>query len=238
MRYLTLTLSAFTALTIACGSSPAAPSTTSSASTTTTVTTGATTAATRFKGEVWADNWFAAYAGDTKIAEDSVPITTERSFNAETFTFDATYPFDLNFVVKDYKQDDSGLEYIGTSRQQMGDGGFIMQITETATNRVAAVSNAATKCLVIHKAPLNPSCEHDLNPLATCQYLSLAEPAGWKNSGYDVSTWQNATVYTEAQVGVKEGYLLINWNTAAKLIWTTDLKTDNTLLCKVTVTGK
>ena len=32
-----------------------------------------------FKGEVWADNWFAFYLGDRLIIEDSVSITTERS---------------------------------------------------------------------------------------------------------------------------------------------------------------
>lgn len=81
----------------------------------------------RFKAEVWADNWFSLSVGERQVAEDSVPVTTERSFNSETFEFDASYPFDLNFVVKDYKQDDSGLEYIGLPNQQMGDGGFIMQ---------------------------------------------------------------------------------------------------------------
>lgn len=220
------------ALTVAC-SLPTAATPVAVASTATSTVT-----ARRFKGEVWADNWFAAYAGDTKIAEDSVPITTERSFNAETFSFDATYPFDLNLVVKDFKQDDSGLEYIGTARQQLGDGGFIMQVTDVATGAIAAVSSTATRCLVIHKAPLNPSCEHDANPIATCQFLSLAEPAGWKSTGFDVTQWQSATSYTEAQIGVKEGYYDIAWNSAARLIWTSDLKADNTLLCKVTVTGK
>ena len=50
-----------------------------------------------------------------------MPITTERSFNAETFVFNADYPLQLNFVAKDFKQDDTGLEYIGRRNQQMGD---------------------------------------------------------------------------------------------------------------------
>ena len=79
------------------------------------------------KAEVWADNWFALYSGDTLIKQDSVPITTERSFNSESFTFQASYPLQLNFVVKDYKANDTGLEYIGTPKQQMGDGGPKMQ---------------------------------------------------------------------------------------------------------------
>ncbi len=76
-------------------------------------------------GDVWADNWFALYLGDKLLFEDSVSIKTERSFNAETFSFKAEYPIVLSFVVKDFKENDSGLEYIGTRKQQMGDGGFI-----------------------------------------------------------------------------------------------------------------
>jgi phosphatidylethanolamine-binding protein (PEBP) family uncharacterized protein len=197
----------------------------------------ASATSTRFKAEVWADNWFSAYVGEVFAAEDSVPITTEKSFNSETFYFDGVYPFDMNFVVKDYKQNDTGLEYIGTANQQIGDGGFIMQITDTATGKIAAVSNAAMKCLVIHKAPLNPTCEKDANPTATCTFRSDAEPAGWKRAGYDVSSWENATVYSAAEVGAKDGYLNINWDSSAKLVWTSSLKLDNTLLCKATVTA-
>ena len=61
------------------------------------------------KAEVWADNWFAFYLGDQLVKEDSVPITTERSFNSETFTFSASYPLTLNFIAKDFKENDSGL---------------------------------------------------------------------------------------------------------------------------------
>ena len=222
------------------GASP--PASTGSPGTPTTPTTPTTpppstltTGTTRYKGEVWADNWFAVYVGSAKVAEDSVPITTERSFNSETVTFDATPPFDLNFIIKDYKQDDSGLEYIGTPQQQIGDGGFIAQVTDTGTGNVVAASSSTWKCKVIHKAPLNKTCAKDPDPLATCQSIITAEPAGWMNSGYDTSGWESATEYSAAAVGVKDGYYDIAWNPVAKLIWTSDLQADNTLLCKVTV---
>lgn len=207
-------------------------------------TAGTTSSATasagskNFKAEVWADNWFSLYVGDAYVGEDSVPITTERSFNSETLSFNATYPFDLNFIIKDFKQNDTGLEYIGTSRQQIGDGGFIAQIKDTSSGKVVAVSSKAFKCKVIHKAPLIPSCVKLANPTVTsCGANILAEPAGWKSRGFDTSSWEFATVYSAAEVGVKDGYFDIAWNAAAKLIWTSDLKLDNTLLCKYTVTG-
>lgn len=98
-------------------------------------------------GDVWADNWFAMYVGDDLLIEDSVSIKTERSFNAESFSFKADYPIVLNFVVKDFKQDESGLEYIGTNRQQLGDGGFIAQFKDASTGKLVATTDAEWKCM-------------------------------------------------------------------------------------------
>lgn len=193
-------------------------------------------AAGSFKADVWADNWFSLHVGERFVGEDSVPITTERSFNAETLRFEADYPLVLNFTIKDFKQDDTGLEYIGSARQQIGDGGFIMQITDTAKQKVVAVSSSAVKCQVIHKAPLNPSCAASSHPtVASCGATITEEPANWKAAGFDTSAWQSATVYSAADIGVKDGYYDIAWDPAAMLIWGTDLKADNTLLCKLTV---
>ena len=183
------------------------------------------------KGEVWADNWFAFYLGDTLIAEDSVSITTERSFNAETFTFEATYPLTLNFIAKDFKENDTGLEYIGTNRQQMGDGGLIAQFTDLATGELIAATDATWACTVIHEAPLDKSCESASNPeagVAPCTFTAQAEPDGWMAPDFDTSGWDQATVFTAAQVSPKDGYDQIRWDSAAQLIWGPDLETSNT----------
>jgi hypothetical protein len=73
-----------------------------------------------FKIEVWGDNWVSVSANGEVVGEDSVPITTERSFNAETFSFQAAYPFTVAIEAKDFKETDSGIEYIGEANQQMG----------------------------------------------------------------------------------------------------------------------
>lgn len=185
-----------------------------------------------FQGQAWADNWFAMYLGDRMIVEDSVPITTERSFNAETFSFDANYPLVLAFVIKDYKQNDSGLEYIGLPNQQMGDGGFIFQLKDNQLGRIVNTSNAAWRCKVIHRAPLNKTCAKDPKPELTCMSMIESEPVGWKKPAFDDSTWASATEYTAAAVGPKDGYFQIPWDSAARLIWTSDLQMDNTLLCR------
>lgn len=199
----------------------------------------ATTApTTTFQLEAWADNWFAAYLGEELIVEDSVSIMTERSFNAETGTFEASYPLNLNFILKDFKENDSGLEYIGTNRQQMGDGGFIMQLTDVGTGEVVVVSNADWVCTVIHEAPLDKSCENESNPVAgtaPCDFIDLGEPDGWKATDYDDSSWTSTTVHSASDVSPKFGYDEINWDASAALIWGPDLETNNTILCRVMV---
>lgn len=198
------------------------------------VTGGAST----FKLEGWADNWFAVYLDDELVVEDSTSIATERSFNAESVTFEADYPLNLNFVLKDYKENDTGLEYIGAKNQQMGDGGFIMQLTDTGTGDVVAVTNADWACAVVHAAPLDKSCEDEPDPVAgaaPCGFADLGEPEGWKAAGFDDSNWTAATVHSAADVRPRGGYDRVSWNGSARIIWGPDLETDNTILCRITV---
>lgn len=83
-----------------------------------------------YTAEVWADNWFQFNVDGVMVAEDSVSITTERSFNAERFSFESEPPFIIGLIAKDFKENDTGLEYIGSRKQQMRDGGVIVQITD------------------------------------------------------------------------------------------------------------
>ena len=190
------------------------------------------------KLEAWADNWFAAYIGEDLLIEDSVSITTERSFNAESIEFSANYPIHLNFIIKDFKQNDSGLEYIGARNQQMGDGGFIMQVTDTDTHKTVAVSNSSWQCEVLHHAPVDKSCEQQSNPIAgegACAFIAKDAPVNWLKNDFDYSNWQNATAHSIAAVGPKDGYDEIDWDDSAQLIWANDLETDNTIICKTTI---
>ena len=190
-----------------------------------------------FSSDVWADNWFEMRINGTQVAQDSVPITTERSFNAESFTFEAERPFVVGVVAKDFKEDDTGLEYIGTGRQQMGDGGLILQIRDAAAQTVAA-SSADWDCEVIHTAPLDKSCEASTNPVAgegACTFDAIDEPDGWDTASFDASEWPQADVFTAREVSPKDGYDDINWDPKAELIWGPDLEQSNTVLCRITV---
>lgn len=188
-----------------------------------------------FTAEVWADNWFALYVNGKKVGEDSVPITTERSFNSESITFTASYPLTIGLMAKDYTENASGLEYIGTDRQQLGDGGIIAQVRDNKTGKTVSVTNGSWQTLVLSKAPLNPSCVTSSNPTVDCKSSTIPAPAGWSKTGASSKGWKTASVYTPAQVGVKEGYAMITWNPAAKLVWSGDLELDNTVLLRTSI---
>ena len=198
------------------------------------------TGAVAIKSEVWADNWFAFYLGERLIIEDSTPVTTERSFNAEAFVFNADFPLQLNFVLRDFKENDTGLEYIGARNQQMGDGGFIAQFKDAATGANIAVTNADWRCLVIHEAPLDRACEDEAEPAAgvePCTFTSQPEPDGWRGADYDDSAWPSAVPFSAGDVRPKGGYDAIDWHPEAQLIWSADLETHNTVLCRLAVPG-
>ena len=188
----------------------------------------------RVKADIWADNWFALYSGDELIFEDSVKYLTERSFNAESFEFDITLPAKLSVIIKDYKEDNTGLEYLGTRRQQIGDGGFIGQFFD-ANNRLLVVSDDDWRCIAIHQAPLNKSCERDEDPSTSCQSRSIDVPDDWRETEFDDSQWSNAVIHSANAVRPHGGYTNVRWQAEARLIWTGDLEIDNTILCRFTL---
>ena len=83
--------------------------------------------------------------------EDSVAITTERSLNAESFSSESEPPYTIGLIAKNFKENDTGLEYLGTCRQQMGGGGVIVQISDSK-GLVVAVTDSTWRCLVVHDA--------------------------------------------------------------------------------------
>ena len=121
----------------------------------------------------------------------------------------------------------------------MGDGGFIMQVTDRDTNeRSFSVTDSSWKCEVLHRAPLNKLCEQESNPVAGegyCTFMSTEAPTDWLAADFDDSSWANATEHSAASVGPKDGYNEIKWDENAQIIWGNDLETVNTLICRTTI---
>ena len=188
--------------------------------------------------DIWVDNWFTVYANGEVVMEDPVSITTERSFNAETATFPAELPVVIAIEAKDFKENDSGLEYIGSRRQQVGDGGMIAQFRDASSGELVAVTDDNTKCLVVQFAPVDLSCADESNPIAgegACAFETTEIPSDWTSPDFDDSEWPAAVIHSAQDVGPKDGYDRITWDSSAELIWGPNLKQDNTLLCRMTI---
>jgi phosphatidylethanolamine-binding protein (PEBP) family uncharacterized protein len=197
----------------------------------------ATTKSTSFQAEAWVDNWFALYINGKKVGEDSVPITTTKSFNSQKIKFTASYPFTVGIIAKDYTENSSGLEYIGQQNQQIGDAGVVLQIRDLASGKIVSTTDKSWKTLLVNKAPLNAECVTSKNPIQDCKFANTAIPAKWATNTFKDSKWKNAIEFTDKEVGVKDGYFDISWSPSTKLIWTSDLKLDNTILIRKTVTS-
>lgn len=192
----------------------------------------AATKTVRFTANVWVDNWFELYVNGKRVGMDTVPFATERSFNAETISFSATYPLTIGLVVRDYVENASGLEYIGKPNQQIGDGGAILQIIESASKRLVTATDRTWKAYVVNTAPTNPECVSSVTPLTDCLSITRTMPKTWLSPDYNAAAWSPASEYSEAAVGVKDGYLGITWAPSARLVWSKDLRLDNTVLLR------
>jgi len=191
-------------------------------------------------GEVWVDNWFKLHVNGAPLLEDSVAYKTERSFNAERFEFQSDLPMTLAFEFRDFMQNETGLEYIGTQRQQMGDGGAIAQFKEADNSSLLAVTDADWRCLVVQSAPAAASCAAERNPdvsTAACAQTRVSVPDNWMSPDFDDRAWPRASVHSVRDVRPKDGYDRIDWAPSAQLIWSPDLEKDNILYCRVKVTG-
>ena len=158
-----------------------------------------------FSAEIWADNWFALYVNGKKVGEDSTPFATERSFNSDSISFKASYPLTIGIIARDYVENASGLEYIGKPNQQIGDGGIIAQIRQIDTGQIVGSTNKSWKVFTTNKAPLNEECVKSGAPLTDCKVQSVKAPTSWYSATFKDTSWKNATEFTPAAVGVKDG---------------------------------
>lgn len=190
-----------------------------------------------FQAEIWVDNWFRLWINGRAVAEDSTAYRTERSFNAERITFTADRPLTIGLELRDFMENDTGLEYIGTRKQQMGDGGAIAQFRDAA-GRVIAVTDSNWSCKVAHHAPVQTACARDGAPTegkGACASQTTPVDPGWAQAGAPSGGWSPAQEYSARQVRPKDGYDGISWDRSARLIWGPDLERDNWVMCRITL---
>lgn len=192
------------------------------------------------RADVWVDNWFMLSVNGQTVLEDSTPFNTERSFNGDSGVFEIKLPATVALEFRDFYENDTGLEYIGSKRQQMGDGGGVAQMVDVATGQALFVTDESLRCKVIHRAPLDKSCARERNPVlgqGACHAQILPKPEGWMDADFDDSGWSAPTIHSARAVRPRSDYEKVNWDSGVKFIWGQDLEIDNIVLCRATIEG-
>ncbi|MBL4572115.1 MAG: hypothetical protein JKY86_03460 [Gammaproteobacteria bacterium] len=194
--------------------------------------------------QIFGDNYFELYINGQFIARDNISFVP---FNSTAVRFQANYPVTVAVHMADWETHFGvGMEYASFN---VGDAGFIANFNN------GAVTNSDWKVLPIYISPLDdpscviedsfgnanasacsirPSCA-DGDP-AMCRALHYNIPAGWTESGFNDSNWQNATLYEADAVTRAPGYAnYADRFGEASFIWSPSLKLDNQVLARFVI---
>lgn len=195
-------------------------------------------------GYLFADNYFELYINDVLVGVDAVPFTP---FNSSVVKFRVSKPYTIAVKLVDWEENPGlGSEINNGSNFHPGDGGFIAQFSD------GTVTDASWKVQTFYIAPIQdlnsvvelPSGQHStagatVAPTcdANCYGIHYDIPTNWAAANFAETGWQNATLYTAAQVTNQAAYTNFA-NTAwpnAKFIWSSNLILDNLVLARKTV---
>jgi hypothetical protein len=211
---------------------------------------------------IYADNWFEFYVNGVKVKEDPLDYTP---YNAVKFTFEVPQTGIRLYAVKasDFTTE-SGYEYTGTSKPQLGEGSLRMVFSD------GTISDNKWRCMTTSYGPTNSSITAGCNSnnLSACKLQLTEEPVNWYSKSFDDSKWQAATLfpeqefpfetpnYSKGQCGIIIDPLTRvditpstkttteeecqnpkkqSWG-SSQFIWQPDLKRDNTILCRYSFT--
>ena len=192
-------------------------------------------------GYMHGDNYFELYVNGKLVGVDAVPYTP---FNSTFVKFKAKRPIKYAIKLVDWEENlGIGSEANGSNSYHVGDGGFIAKFSDGTT------TSSAWKAQTFYIAPLSDvgcvtesgssrissSCSSSLTSGAKSYALHWEIPSNWFATDYDFSKWPSASVYTEAQVGVKPAYGNFSASfSGSQFIWSSNLILDNLVLVRFT----
>ena len=149
-------------------------------------------------GTVYCDNRFTLWVNGEEVASDPIAFTPHQAVRV---AFHWNGVSDLTYAIEceDFASD-SGYEYLGTSRPQLGDGALIAAfddglgtVTAAGSWRVYTVTFGPTD------ASLAAGCSAD--NLDVCVVEDRGTPDGWTEPDFDDRGWGPATGYSAAAAG-------------------------------------
>ena len=198
-------------------------------------------------GYIFADNYFELYINGTLVAVDTVPFTP---FNSSIMKFKVKKPYTIAVKVIDWEENlGLGTEDNRGKAYHPGDGGFIASFSD------GTVTNSDWQAQVFYTAPI-----YDLTCLSEVEGRRLSEtcttegtdegqnayaahwetPSNWMGQEFDSTSWPQATLYSEDEIGVDNKKAYMNFiekfsGAGASFIWSTNVVLDNQVLLRYEV---
>lgn len=198
-------------------------------------------------GYIFADNYFELYINGTLVAVDTVPFTP---FNSSIVKFKVKKPYTIAVKVIDWEENlGLGTEDNRGKAYHPGDGGFIASFSD------GTVTNSDWQAQVFYTAPI-----YDLTCLSEVEGRRLSEtcttegtdegqnayaahwetPSNWMEQEFDSTSWPQATLYSEDDIGVGNKKAYMNFiekfsGAGASFIWSTNVVLDNQVLLRYEV---
>ncbi|CZF78233.1 hypothetical protein GCE9029_00711 [Grimontia celer] len=198
-------------------------------------------------GYIFADNYFELYINGKLIATDTVPFTP---FNASIVKFKVNKPYTIAVKVVDWEENlGLGTENNRGKGFHPGDGGFIASFSDgTVTGQDWQAQTYYTSpiydlsCLSeIDGKRLSESCTTEGTDAGEDAYAAHWEtPSTWMKQNFDSTSWPQATLYSEDEIGVKNKKAYMNFiekfsGAGASFIWSTNVVLDNEVLLRYQV---
>lgn len=168
------------------------------------------------RATIYADNWFELYVNGTLVAVDSIAFIPHNVISVDLLP---AYPMTIAVLAKDNADPQTGMEYANTN---IGDAGFILRFGD------GTVTSSAWKAKCFSHGPIDGDTR---NPRVRSEPL----PEDWFTVGFDDSGWPRAKEYSEREIDPKQPYDGADFE-SARFIWSDDLKLDNTVIFRHTVT--
>lgn len=198
-------------------------------------------------GYIFADNYFELYINGSLVAVDTVPFTP---FNSSIVKFKVKKPYTIAVKVIDWEENlGLGTENNRGKDYHPGDGGFIASFSD------GTVTGSDWKAQTYYTSPI-----YDLTCLSEVEEVRLSEtcttegtdngenayaahwetPNNWMGKEFDATSWPQATLYTEGDIGVNNKKAYMNFidkfsGAGASFIWSTNVVLDNEVLLRYEV---
>jgi len=156
-----------------------------------------TTGSKRVTGTVYCDNKFTLWVDGRKVATDPVDFTPHQAVKV-AFEWNGSSSITYAIQCEDFASD-SGYEYIGSSRPQLGDGALIAKFDDGLGTETSANWKVYTSTFGPTDASLLAGCS--ATNLDKCAVEDRGIPEGWTEPEFDDSQWKPATIFDAATAG-------------------------------------